>query len=83
MDLDASFLPRHLSERNRPRFYQYVPLFILSCKSHAHEAVRCSSGGWGWVLYCAGKFKKVKGDAEMAQVIAALEAEHAECNRFR
>jgi hypothetical protein len=29
------------------------------------------------VLYCAGKFKKVKGDAEMAQVIAALEAEHA------
>jgi hypothetical protein len=35
------------------------------------------------VLYCAGKFKKVKGDAEMAQVIAALEAEHAERNRFR
>jgi hypothetical protein len=29
------------------------------------------------VLYCAEKFKKVKGDAEMAQVIAALEAEHA------
>ena len=83
MDLDASFLPRHLSERNRPRFYQYVPLFILSCKSHAHEAVRCSSGGWGWVLYCAGKFKKVKGDVEMVQVIAALKAEHAERNRLR
>jgi hypothetical protein len=35
------------------------------------------------VLYCAGKFKKVRGDVEMVQVIAALEAEHAERNRLR
>jgi hypothetical protein len=47
LDLDASFLPRHLSERNRPRFYQDVPLFRRTCISNAHEAVRCSSGGWG------------------------------------
>ena len=35
------------------------------------------------LFYCEGQFKKVTGDAEMAQVIAALEAEHAERNRFR
>jgi putative transposase len=30
------------------------------------------------LLYCEGQFKKVKGYAGMAQVIAAIEAEHAE-----
>ena len=35
------------------------------------------------LFYCEGQFKKVTGDAEMAQIIAALKAEHAERNRFR
>jgi hypothetical protein len=35
------------------------------------------------VALLEGQFKKVTGEAEMAQIIAALEAEHAERNRFR
>jgi hypothetical protein len=30
------------------------------------------------LLYCEGRFKRVKGYAEIAQVMATLEAEHTE-----
>ena len=46
--------------------------------SHVHEEVRCSNWlGTVW-LYCEQQFNHMKGFAEIAPVLATIEAEHAE-----
>ena len=46
--------------------------------SHVHGEMRCSNWrGTVW-LYCEQQFKRVKGFAGIAQVIATIKAEHAD-----
>jgi hypothetical protein len=58
----------------------YLEAPVYQTHTRQYDAPAVAGDG---VALLEGQFKKVTGDAEMAQIIAALEAEHAERNRFR
>jgi hypothetical protein len=58
----------------------YLDAPVYQTHTRQYDAPAVAGDG---VALLEGQFKKVTGDAEMAQIIAALEAEHAERNRFR